>query len=239
MQRKSGFLTFCFACLPGAGEMYLGYMKRGLSVMIAFWGLIFVASLLNMGILGILAPIIWAYSFFDTFNLRAQTPEQVAANPDAYLFDVESIAGSNWKNVVARRHNLFGGLLIFLGAYILYNTFLRPLLWDLYRTYGLVWLGNIMDGIPTLVIAVLIILLGLYLVKGPSRHEDASGDDYTAFKGGRKQWLRTRTGSPPCRRLRIHRRSRRLWIPRPLKCRCTSRRARCAGWARSPWALRW
>ena len=79
MQRKSGFLTFCFACLPGAGEMYLGYMKRGLSVMIAFWGLIFVASLLNMGILGILAPIIWAYSFFDTFNLRAQTPEQVAA----------------------------------------------------------------------------------------------------------------------------------------------------------------
>ena len=57
MQRKSGFLTFCFACLPGAGEMYLGYMKRGLSVMIAFWGLIFVASLLNMGILGILAPI--------------------------------------------------------------------------------------------------------------------------------------------------------------------------------------
>lgn len=97
MQRKSGFLTFCFACLPGAGEMYLGYMKRGLSVMIAFWGLIFVASLLNMGILGILAPIIWAYSFFDTFNLRAQTPEQVAANPDAYLFDVESIAGSNWK----------------------------------------------------------------------------------------------------------------------------------------------
>ena len=137
MQRKSGFLTFCFACLPGAGEMYLGYMKRGLSVMIAFWGLIFVASLLNMGILGILAPIIWAYSFFDTFNLRAQTPEQVAANPDAYLFDVESIAGSNWKNVVARRHNLFGGLLIFLGAYILYHTFLRPLLWDLYRTSGL------------------------------------------------------------------------------------------------------
>ena len=53
----------------------------------------------------------------------------------SYLFDVESIAGSNWKNVVARRHNLFGGLLIFLGAYILYNTFLRPLLWDLYQRH--------------------------------------------------------------------------------------------------------
>ena len=34
-----------------------------------------------------------------------------------------------------------------------------------------------------LVAGLFMILLGLYLVKGPSRHEDASGDDYTAFKG--------------------------------------------------------
>ena len=109
MQRKSGFLTFCFACLPGAGEMYLGYMKRGLSVMIAFWGLIFVASLLNMGILGILAPIIWAYSFFDTFNLRAQTPEQVAANPDA--FDPKKygkVAMEHVKAIVETRMKMCG-----------------------------------------------------------------------------------------------------------------------------------
>ena len=150
MQRKSGFLTFCLACLPGAGEMYLGYMKHGLSVMITFWGLIFVASLLNMGILGILAPIIWAYSFFDTFNLRAQTPEQVAANPDAYLFDVESIASSNWKNVVARRHNLFGGLLIFLGRTFCTTHFCVLCCGICTAPIGSVWLGNIMDGIPTL-----------------------------------------------------------------------------------------
>ena len=29
---KNGFLTFCCAFIPGAGQMYQGYMKRGLSL---------------------------------------------------------------------------------------------------------------------------------------------------------------------------------------------------------------
>ena len=28
--KKNGFLTFIFACIPGAGQMYYGYMQRGL-----------------------------------------------------------------------------------------------------------------------------------------------------------------------------------------------------------------
>ena len=31
--RKSRILTFLFALWPGAGQMYLGYMKRGVSLM--------------------------------------------------------------------------------------------------------------------------------------------------------------------------------------------------------------
>ena len=30
--KKNGFLTFIFACIPGAGQMYHGYMQRGLSI---------------------------------------------------------------------------------------------------------------------------------------------------------------------------------------------------------------
>ena len=29
--KKNGILTLLFACIPGAGQMYQGYMKRGLS----------------------------------------------------------------------------------------------------------------------------------------------------------------------------------------------------------------
>ena len=30
MKRKHGFLLFIAACIPGCGEMYQGYMKRGI-----------------------------------------------------------------------------------------------------------------------------------------------------------------------------------------------------------------
>ena len=30
--KKNGILTLLFALIPGAGEMYQGYMKRGLSL---------------------------------------------------------------------------------------------------------------------------------------------------------------------------------------------------------------
>ena len=33
---KNGILTFLFAFCPGAGQMYQGYMKRGLSLITMF-----------------------------------------------------------------------------------------------------------------------------------------------------------------------------------------------------------
>ena len=29
--QKNGFLTLCFSFIPGAGQMYQGYMKRGVT----------------------------------------------------------------------------------------------------------------------------------------------------------------------------------------------------------------
>ena len=40
-KKKSGFLAFCFSLLPGAGEMYMGFMKHGVGIMALFWLLIF------------------------------------------------------------------------------------------------------------------------------------------------------------------------------------------------------
>ena len=34
--KKNGILTLLFALIPGAGEMYQGYMKRGLSIITMF-----------------------------------------------------------------------------------------------------------------------------------------------------------------------------------------------------------
>ena len=36
-KKKSRFLTFIFSFLPGAAEMYMGFMKNGFSLMMIFF----------------------------------------------------------------------------------------------------------------------------------------------------------------------------------------------------------
>ena len=70
--KKNGILTLLFALIPGAGEMYQGYMKRGLTLITMFCLSTFLGAWTQIAIFYIGAPIIYMYSFFDTFNLRAQ-----------------------------------------------------------------------------------------------------------------------------------------------------------------------
>lgn len=61
--KKSAFLTFIFACWPGAGQMYLGYTKRGFSLMTIFLLLIGLSGFLDLWIFAVLTPVIWFFAF--------------------------------------------------------------------------------------------------------------------------------------------------------------------------------
>ena len=39
-KQKRGFWLFIFSLIPGAGEMYMGFKKQGLSIMLMFWGVL-------------------------------------------------------------------------------------------------------------------------------------------------------------------------------------------------------
>ena len=176
MKRKNGFFTLCFACGFGAGQMYLGYMRRGLSIMLIAAADFFLMSLFNNTVFGVLLPVIWAYAFFDTFRLRSQeTP-----CPDAFLFDLPALLGSDWRRLVRRRHHLIGWLLVGFCVYALYNNFVAPSLWQVAEQMGLVWLMNFLYGQPTLIVAALMIGLGVWLLRGPHAKDD---DDYVGFGG--------------------------------------------------------
>ena len=56
--RKNGFFTFCCACIPGCGQMYQGYMKRGVSLALGCWGVVLRAAVLSLDPLAILLPVI-------------------------------------------------------------------------------------------------------------------------------------------------------------------------------------
>ncbi len=178
--RKSKILTFLFGLMPGAGQMYLGYMKRGVSLMSIFWLIVCLAGFLNISFLLFLLPIIWFYAFFDTLNLRSMSYEFLPH--DDFLFHLSSIPSGAFSNFFRHRHLLGGILLILLGGYILLNNILLPSLYWVFDV-DLYWL---FDGLPTLVIAIAIIWLGVHLIRGTA-HPKAIEDDYQEYQGGNQK----------------------------------------------------
>lgn len=175
MKKKNGFLTFCCACMPGAGQMYLGFMKRGLSLLSIF---IVAASvpILSRGsalaMLVIICPIVWCYAFFDTFNLRSQGTDP--AEHDDYLIHL-----TNYQTI--RKHRLLGIGCILIGLYLLYEIALSPLLWVLSDLLHNEFFNSLVRNMPSLVLAALLILLGAWMIKGGKRAP--SEPDYVAYKG--------------------------------------------------------
>jgi hypothetical protein len=165
---RNGFLTFCFAFVPGAGQMYQGYMKRGLSLISLFCGCCMLATGITQLI--ILAPIVWMYSFFDTFNLRGQLGAGNAPADDylvhwrAYWDEDEAL------QALPGRHRLAGWLLVALGLYLLYDKVLFRVVTRLYWAHRGNWALQILyqagQLVPTLVLAAGLIALGVWLVRG-------------------------------------------------------------------------
>ena len=177
---KNGILTFIFAFCPGAGQMYQGYMKRGLSLITMFC-LFVVIGVSTLQVLNIGCVIVWMYSFFDTFNLRAQIGAGTAPQDD-YLVHI------NWhdqrmEQFMLDSHKLVGWLLIAFGALIAYQNLIMNIFGDLVYRWGhsspvFRALYLVMASLPDVVVCVVLIVCGVWLVKGPhpAKKPDASKD---------------------------------------------------------------
>ena len=178
---KNGILTFLFAFCPGAGQMYQGYMKRGLSLITMFCLFIMAGALTGLDPLIVGCLIVWMYSFFDTFNLRAQIGAGTAPADD-YLVHI------NWQDkrmeqFMMDSHKLLGWGLIALGALVAYQNIIMRVLGDVMWRWGqnspffrAVYL--MLEQLPQIVVCVALIVCGVWLVKGPhpAKKPDASKD---------------------------------------------------------------
>lgn len=166
--KKNAFLTFIFACIPGAGQMYQGYMKRGLSLITLFFLCIMAGMLLEPLVLT--ALIVWMYSFFDTFNLRAQFIAGTAPADD-YLVHFNT-KDARLTLFFRDSHKLVGWALIALGAMVAYQNIIMRVLGDVMWRWGqnspffrAVYL--MLDELPEVVVCVALIVCGVWLVRGP------------------------------------------------------------------------
>ena len=188
--KKNGILTLLFACIPGAGQMYQGYMKRGLSLITMFCLFIIVGSATGLDALVVGCIVVYMYSFFDTFNLRAQIIAENAPADD-YLVHI------NWKDkrmqdFMMDSHKLLGWGLIALGGLVAYENIIMRVFGDVMWRWGqnnpvfrAIYL--MLDELPQIVTCVALIVCGLWLVRGPKgkknrkKPEPPQDEDFTEY----------------------------------------------------------
>ena len=163
--KKSRFWSFCLSFLPGCAEMYMGFMKMGLSLMAAFWGIIGTAVFLNIGALLFLAVIVWFYSFFHARNL-VHMPEGDFLNlEDAYLYHLSGMRDAyhrqEYRRIMAVILILFGGILCLRSLKGMVQAILPSFLWEFF------WMFD--NYMPQLIVGLGIIILGIRIIKGKER----------------------------------------------------------------------
>jgi hypothetical protein len=170
IKKKNKFLTFVFSLLPGAGHMYLGFMKMGLSLMSAFFFIIFLSSWLNIGPLQFVLPILWFYSFFDCLNKTYSTEEEFLQFQDTYLFSLDKMVKTD-NELFQKPRLLAGTLLLLLGIYLVWNNFLNLLSKyipsEIYDT-----LSSLTRNSPQIIIGIAIIVVGAKLILGKKKESD-------------------------------------------------------------------
>ena len=167
MTPKNGFLLFIASCLSGCGQMYQGYMKRGVSLLLSFFLVIFVSTYFYLGTLALFLPVIWLYAFFDSYALRSQLSAGTAPE-DAFLFGLSDMDSKRLGALLHKRHSLIGWVLVAVGVYMLYDMLMGQLSGLFFGWFG-EWLYSLLRyGLPRVVITVLVILLGLWFIRPPT-----------------------------------------------------------------------
>lgn len=176
--KKSRLFSLLCAFWPGAGEMYLGLMKRGLGIMILFW-LVFAIGATVFPWLIFILPVLWFYSFFDTLTLRnldyyALTELQ---EKDDFFFQ-DLLGDSDVRMIMTKHHVLIGAGLVLLGIVMIWKRLVRSFWFaDIIPD----WAYGLLRTLPSLVLSFGIIALGLWLIRGKRLPADTV-EDYPQYK---------------------------------------------------------
>ncbi len=176
--RRNKILTMLFGLLPGAGHMFMGFMHLGLSYMLIFFGTISVIFFLDnifyyFEFIGFLLPVIWCYAFFDCLNKCYASDEEFYLLEDHFLFTENGSLPTFKHNFNFRLGKyarlILGWFLTVSGSLLLLRNFLRSfansVLWD-WDNYIYRFLREILDEAPRFLSALVIIVLGLWLIFG-------------------------------------------------------------------------
>ena len=153
--RKSRLFSLLCAFWPGAGEMYLGLMKRGIGIMILFWFALAIGATMFPWIIFIM-PVLWFYSFFDTLTLRNLDYYALTELQERDEFFFQELLGGRFTlgDMVGKYHVALGIGLICAGLLSIYNRLLH---WFWRNDILPLWLADFLDYLPSLLLSFAVI----------------------------------------------------------------------------------
>lgn len=179
-KRKNRFLLFCCSLMPGAGEMYLGFMKMGVSLMSVFVLAFMVADFSGLGILSVIAMVIWFYSFFHANNLGGLSEEELNNVEDNYLIIDLDDANVFKSSMTGKYRKGMAFVLIIIGIAMLWDVVCDALYNILgnewYYKYFRVISDMISYQLPRIIIGIVIIWIGIKLIRGKKEELDKLED---------------------------------------------------------------
>ena len=174
-KRKSRFFTFIFSFIPGAAEMYMGFMKNGVTLMLAFFmSFLPFTFLSSLGILSLIGGVVWFFAFFHARNVAGLSDEEFYSMEDKYIWE----EFSDFKGIGVERNTLrkwIAVILIVLGVAQLWNYIYELMVRMIPESYWDV-IYPVLRDIPQVVMAILVILFGVYLIIGKKKELDLSPD---------------------------------------------------------------
>lgn len=174
-QKRGRFTTFLCSLIPGAAEMYMGFMKKGISLMAIFILCFVIPSVLRVSDVFILfAVLVWFYSFFHARNLAACSAEEFKELEDTYVWS-SFIEGKEIKitNPTLRKWGAI--ILIVYGLSQLWRSISR---WIYQLIPNHLWeVGSMfVDEIPKVVVSIVIIIIGFRLIAGKKEELNGEGE---------------------------------------------------------------
>lgn len=166
-KKKNRFWLFIFSLCPGAGHMYMGFMKMGISLLLGFMVLIMITSITGIGAFSLLPIALYVYSFFHANNIGGLDDASFDALEDEYFFGLNNI-GSHQVKIDQKSKKAVAVVFIVIGLYMLWNVIfglLRDIFgWDNPILKAVYYMMR--DDVPRAVIGIAIIWFGVVLLRG-------------------------------------------------------------------------
>ena len=176
-KKKKGLLLFISSLIPGAGEMYMGFKKQGISIMLLFFTLFALGMFTGLDFIIWFTPIVWFYSFYNVHNLKSLPDEEFYSIEDNYVLHLDEFTG-DITGLLKKHHTVAAGLLILFGISILWRGIADIFYWFLPGPLaGIV--NNLGYSLPQIIIGAFILIAGIYLLNNKRQSFHHYEDSYT------------------------------------------------------------